>query len=152
MKTRIVAPLSLLAWLLLAHAALSQTLDIKQTPAFRRIKAHLDATPAIDTHDQYPASDLIRGRVETGARPGIPPAFVWQSSYYTWFNPLSPWPKSGAEDWWSVSARLRQRPRHEFIGTASRLQRSLRRRLRHDHGRPGRGVERPDLRSDRDAR
>lgn len=40
-------------------------LDIKKSEAFQRIKAHLNATPAIDTHDHIPPFDLIRGREET---------------------------------------------------------------------------------------
>lgn len=31
---------------------------------------------------------------------------LWQSSYYTWFNPLSPWPKSGRfDESWMIAQR-----------------------------------------------
>jgi hypothetical protein len=82
------------------------SLDIKQTPTYRKLKALLDATPAIDTHDHLPPFDQIRGRVETDRGFGMTLQSLWQSSYYTWFNPLSPWPKSGRfEEWWTVAAK-----------------------------------------------
>jgi hypothetical protein len=86
----------------------AQSIDVKQTSSFRRIKALLDATPAIDTHDHLPPFDRIAGRVQTERGPGMTLFSVWQSSYYTWFNPLSAWPKSGRfEDWWP-------RAKHDF--------------------------------------
>lgn len=88
--------------LIAAQATLSAAgLDIKETTTFRTIKAALDATPAIDTHEHLPPFALIQGRVETERGTGMNLRSLWQSSYYTWFNPLSPWPKSGRfEEWW----------------------------------------------------
>src|SRR5687767_4845909 len=101
MKRRHFIGLSLVLFGLLAAAA-AQSIDVKQTATYRRIKAHLDGTPAIDTHDHIPPFDLIRGRVETERGFGITLHALWQSSYYTWFNPLTAWPKSGKFDqWWS---------------------------------------------------
>lgn len=90
-------------------AAISaQSIDTKQTATYRRIKAHLDATPAIDTHEHLPPFDLIHGRVETDRGRGMTLHSLWQSSYYTWVNPLSPWPQSGKfDDWWTQA-------RHDF--------------------------------------
>jgi len=80
----------------------AQSIDVKQTGTFRRIKAHLDATPAIDTHDHLPPFDQIAGRVDTERGRGMTLFSLWQSSYYTWYNPLSPWPKSGNfTEWWT---------------------------------------------------
>ncbi len=81
------------------------TLDVKETANYRSITAALDATPAIDTHDHLPPFDLIQGRVETERGFGMNLRSLWQSSYYTWFNPLSPWPKSGRFDEWWTTAR-----------------------------------------------
>jgi len=86
----------------------AQSVDVKQTGTYRRVKAHLDATPAIDTHDHIPPFDLIRGRVETERGRGMTLHSLWQSSYYTWYNPLTAWPKSGKfDDWW-------QQAKHDF--------------------------------------
>jgi hypothetical protein len=79
----------------------AQSLDVKQTASYRHLKALLDATPAIDTHDHLPQFDRISGRVQTDRGSGMTLFSLWQSSYYTWHNPLSAWPKSGRfEDWW----------------------------------------------------
>ncbi len=97
------ALLGLGAWLavLAGPAAVGQAFDIKKTATFQRLKAELEATPAIDTHDHLPPFDQIRGRVETPSGFGMTLQSLWQSSYYTWFNPLTAWPKSGRfEDWW----------------------------------------------------
>ena len=95
-----------LAALLLSLAADAQpaSLDVKRTDTFRRLKAHLDATPAIDTHDHLPPFDLIQGRRETDRGFGMNLHSLWQSSYYSWFNPVPPWPKSGRfDEWWAVA-------------------------------------------------
>jgi hypothetical protein len=98
----------LLALLACASVATAfvQSIDVKQTATYRRLKAHLDATPAMDTHDHIPPFDLIRGRVETERGFGMTLHSLWQSSYYTWFNPLTAWPKSGKfDDWWPQARR-----------------------------------------------
>jgi len=102
--------MKLIPWVILAACLplAAQSIDVKQTETYRRIKTSLDATPAIDTHDHLPPFDLIRGRVQTERGFGMTLQSIWQSSYYTWFNPLSPWPKSGHfDDWWS-------RAKHDF--------------------------------------
>ena len=97
--------LALLASAVVATVS-AQSIDAKKTDTYRRLKAHLDATPAIDTHDHIPPFDLIRGRVETERGFGMTLQSLWQSSYYTWFNPLTAWPKSGKfEDWWAQASR-----------------------------------------------
>jgi len=93
---------------ILPLVASAQSIDVKQTASYRKIKAHLDATPAIDTHDHLPPFDRIAGRVETPSGRGMTLHSLWQSSYYTWFNPLTSWPQSGQfADWWP-------RAQHDF--------------------------------------
>jgi len=83
-------------------SALGQTLDVKETPTYRRLKQFLDSVPAINTHDHLRAFDSLAGRVKTDRGPGMTLASLWQSSYYTWYNPLTPWPENGKfEDWWA---------------------------------------------------
>jgi hypothetical protein len=98
----------LLALLLGAFAAtaFAQSIDVKQTATYRRLKAHLNETPAVDMHDHIPPFDLIRGRVETERGFGMTLHSLWQSSYYTWFNPLTAWPRSGKfDEWWAKARR-----------------------------------------------
>src|SRR5262245_46222477 len=79
----------------------AQGIDVKQTAAYRRIKSVLDSTPAIDTHDHLQPFELITGRGLPERGRGMTIFSIWQSSYCTWFNPLSAWTKSGRfEDWW----------------------------------------------------
>lgn len=86
----------------------AQGVDVKKAPSYARLKALLDATPAIDTHDHLPPFDLIRGRDATDRGNGMTLHSLWQSSYYTWFNPLAAWPKSGRfGEWWAAA-------RHDF--------------------------------------
>src|SRR5881394_307098 len=95
--------LTLLVFILLA-ASHAQAIDVKQTEVYRRIKAHIDGTPAIDTHDHIAPFDLIPGRVETERGFGMTLQSLWRNSYYTWFNPLTAWPKSGKfDDWWRLA-------------------------------------------------
>ena len=75
--------------------------DIKETSAYRHLKAELDAVPAIDTHDHPMPFEMLRAPSRTEKGPGMTLHGLWQNSYYPWFNPLTPWPDSGRfEDWW----------------------------------------------------
>ncbi len=99
---------SLVAFVLCAFVATAaaQSVDVKQTAAYRRVKAHLDAVPAIDTHDHISPFDLLRGRVETVRGRGMTLYSLWRSSYYMRLNPLTAWPKSGKfDDWWPHARR-----------------------------------------------
>lgn len=76
--------------------------DIKQREVYRRIRASLDAVPAIDTHDHLRPFDEIPARDLTDRGKGMTLRGIWQGSYYTWINPLSPWPEGQPFDaWWS---------------------------------------------------
>src|SRR4030095_11695418 len=89
-------------------STLAQSFDVKSSATYGRLKAGLDATPAIDTHDHPLPFETLRGREMTENGVGITLHSLWQNSYYTWFNPLSPWPASGRfDEWWSKA-------RHDF--------------------------------------
>jgi hypothetical protein len=76
--------------------------DIKRTDVYRRINSSLQATKAIDTHDHLRAFDEIPGRDMTDRGRGMTLRSIWAGSYYTWINPLSPWPQGKPfADWWS---------------------------------------------------
>lgn len=78
----------------------------RDTTTYRRIKAALDAVPAIDTHDHLMPFERLQGVVETDRGKGMNLSSLWQSSYYTWINRLTPWtPKMRFEDWWEKARR-----------------------------------------------
>ncbi len=80
----------------------------RDTATYRRIKAHLDAVPAIDTHDHLWPFDKLPGYVETDHGRGMNLAGLWRASYYPWTNPLTPWTPGGKfDDWWAKA-------RHDF--------------------------------------
>ncbi len=80
-------------------AALSR--DIKQTPLYARIKAKLDAVPAVDTHDHLRSFVGIPGRVDTPRGRGMTLHSLWSQSYLMRTTRLTPWPADGSFDtWW----------------------------------------------------
>lgn len=98
MNDRIVT-LSLFPLLLAGSLACAS--DIKRTDVYRRIRAQIDAVPAIDTHDHLQPFPQIPFRDETDRGVGLTLHSVWQGSYYRWINPLAPWPKGASfETWW----------------------------------------------------
>ncbi len=71
---------------------------------YKRVKAALDAVPAIDTHDHLWPFDKLPGYVETEHGRGMNLAGLWQNSYYRWTNPLTPWkPGQKFDDWWAAA-------------------------------------------------
>jgi len=106
---------------LCAVASRADSLDVKQTDSFRRIKSHLDRVPAIDTHDHLKPFPILQGPVRTEQGVGMTLFSLWNNSYYTWINPLTPWPESGRfDDWWPkakndfVNARATSFYRHQL--------------------------------------
>ncbi|MGE0375559.1 MAG: hypothetical protein AB7Q45_09115, partial [Planctomycetaceae bacterium] len=78
--------------------------DVKQTDLFRRIKASIDAVPAIDTHDHLRAFEATPNRVMTPQGEGMTLHSIFAGSYYRWINPLTPWPASGEfDEWWETA-------------------------------------------------
>jgi len=75
--------------------------DLKTTDSFRRIKAQLQAVPAIDTHDHLKPFAILQGTVRTEDGVGMTLFSRWNSSYFTWIQPVTPWPDNGRfDDWW----------------------------------------------------
>lgn len=64
--------------------------ETSQTPLYRRIKSHLDAVPAIDTHDHLWPFDRLPGYVQTEHGRGMNLAGLWHNSYFRWIHPLTP--------------------------------------------------------------
>src|SRR6476660_9467465 len=92
-------PLVLASALIWASAARAQP---EKNPTFVRMKAHLDAIPAIDTHDHLWPFDKLPGYVETEHGRGMNLSSLWRNSYYTWVHPLTPWkPGMKFDDWWA---------------------------------------------------
>lgn len=78
--------------------------DVKTTEIYARIKASIDAVPAINTHDHLSPFDAIPHRVQTPRGEGMTLYSLWKGSYYPWINPLSAWPVSGKfDDWWKLA-------------------------------------------------
>jgi predicted TIM-barrel fold metal-dependent hydrolase len=74
----------------------------RDSATYRRLKAHLDAVPAIDTHDHLWPFERLPGYVETERGRGMNLAGLWRNSYYTWVHPLTPWtPGMKFDAWWT---------------------------------------------------
>jgi uncharacterized protein len=92
------------AWLTLFIYQQAAADDIKKSELFARIKAAIDAVPAIDTHDHLRAFNEIPSRDETDRGLGMTLHSVWQGSYYPWTNKLSDWPKGASfDEWWKTA-------------------------------------------------
>ena len=73
----------------------------RDTATYRRIKAHLDSVPAIDTHDHLWPFERLPGYVETDRGRGMNLAALWRNSYFTGFNRVTPWKPGGSfDEWW----------------------------------------------------
>jgi predicted TIM-barrel fold metal-dependent hydrolase len=78
----------------------------RTTPTYQRIKASLDAVPAIDTHDHLWPFERLPGYVETERGRGMNLYALWRNSYFTWFNPLAPWrPGMKFDEWWPAGKK-----------------------------------------------
>ncbi|MGE3315370.1 MAG: hypothetical protein AB7O26_09655, partial [Planctomycetaceae bacterium] len=94
--------LVLSAMLLRSSGTVAQ--DTRATITYRKIKTALDGVAAIDTHDHLPPFDQLFARRKTAEGEGVNLAGIWQNSYYTWFNPLTPWKEGMAfDDWWKTA-------------------------------------------------
>jgi hypothetical protein len=74
----------------------------KDWATYGRLKAHLDAVLAIDTHDHLWPFDKLPGYAQTEHGRGMNLASLWRNNFYTWVHPLSPWtPGLRFGDWWA---------------------------------------------------
>lgn len=88
----------------LAASQRTTAADIKQTPLYTRIKATIDAVPAIDTHDHLRPFDQLPNKDETDRGPGMTLHSIFAGGYYPGINRLSPWPAGKSFDaWWKVA-------------------------------------------------
>jgi uncharacterized protein len=95
-------------WLAAVGAARAQDQLIIGTPAHVRLKAALDAVPAIDTHDHLFPLDKLPGLMETDRGRGMTLFGLWRSSYYPQVGPLTVRRDGESfEPWWA-------RARHDF--------------------------------------
>jgi predicted TIM-barrel fold metal-dependent hydrolase len=74
------------------------------SPTYSRIKAAVDAIPAIDTHDHLWPFDRLPGVVETQRGKGMNLAGIWRSSYFAGVHRLTPWkPGMPFSAWWETA-------------------------------------------------
>jgi hypothetical protein len=100
MKDRVFS----IALLVVCLSRLASASDVKRTDVYRRIRAAVDAVPAIDTHDHLRPFDQIPFRNRTDRGEGLTLRSVWQGSYYRWLHPLGSWPDGAPfETWWNAS-------------------------------------------------
>jgi predicted TIM-barrel fold metal-dependent hydrolase len=73
----------------------------RQSPTYSRIKAAVDAIPAIDTHDHLWPFDRLPGLAETHRGKGMNLAGIWRASYFAGVHRVTPWkPGSSFSAWW----------------------------------------------------
>jgi hypothetical protein len=78
--------------------------DVKTTPLYARIKAGLDAVPAIDTHDHLRPFGELPNLDETDRGRGMTLHSIFAGSYYKGINRLSDWPAGKSfDDWWRLA-------------------------------------------------
>lgn len=88
------------AWVALASSAAAA--GTRDTPLYKRVKAHLDSVPAIDTHDHLPPFDKLPGYLETDQGKGMNLASLWLNSYLGSLHRLTPWkPGQKFDPWWA---------------------------------------------------
>lgn len=93
-----------LAYLGISLFACAIASDIIRTDVYRRIRAEIDAVPAIDTHDHLRPFDQLPFRDKTDKGEGLTLRGVWRGSYYPWLHPVGNWPEGAAfETWWQSS-------------------------------------------------
>lgn len=87
-----------IAWMLLVLPLSAQ--DLRETVAYREIRAEIDATPAIDTHDHLRPFEMLP-REQTPEGPRVTLYSLLRYSYFNWTSPVDPWPENESfADWW----------------------------------------------------
>jgi predicted TIM-barrel fold metal-dependent hydrolase len=89
-----------------SQATALRAADIKTTPSYARIKASLDAVPAIDTHDHLRPFKEIPNQDQTDQGRGVTLHSIFAGSYFKGINRLSPWPEGkDFHQWWNSAKR-----------------------------------------------
>src|SRR5262249_32744249 len=105
---RAAVAVSLGFYLAVAAAAPAQGQPAKGSGSYPRIKAALDAVPAIDTHDHLWPFDRLPGLIETDRGRGMTLYGLWRASYAPQVLRLTPrQPGETFDAWWP-------RARHDF--------------------------------------
>jgi predicted TIM-barrel fold metal-dependent hydrolase len=93
--------LALLCCHVVAPASAVQAGGTRDTAGYKRIKAYLDAVPAIDTHDHLWPFARLPALMETERGRGVNLAGLWHTSYFRGVHALAPWkPGQKFDDWW----------------------------------------------------
>jgi hypothetical protein len=96
------------AWLAVCCAVHVRGQSIVGSETYRRLKAGLDAVPAIDTHDHLWPFAKLPGLMETDRGRGMTLFGLWRSSYYPQVGKLTVrQPGEPFDSWWA-------RARHDF--------------------------------------
>ena len=73
----------------------------RSSETYKRIKAQIDAVPAIDTHDHLWPFERLPALTETKAGKVVNLSGVLRNSYLSGYNSLSPWkPDDDFDSWW----------------------------------------------------
>jgi predicted TIM-barrel fold metal-dependent hydrolase len=82
--------------------ALARAQEPPKIPVFQRVKGHLDAIPAIDTHDHLWPFDRLPGLIETDRGRGMTLYGLWRASYFPQVHGPTPrQPGEPFEPWWN---------------------------------------------------
>jgi uncharacterized protein len=104
MLRKLTCRLGVLLWLSFSiSGALAQ--ETRFTETYRRVKRHLDAVPAIDTHDHLWPFERLPSYNETKDGRQVNLAGIWRNGYYTWYNRLTGWDPAGDFDSWWMKAK-----------------------------------------------
>jgi uncharacterized protein len=99
--TRVLLTAAVIAW-----SASTCHADIKTTPLYARIKAALDAVPAIDTHDHLRPFGELPNLDQTDRGREMTLHSIFAGSYFGGINRLTSWPEGKSFDqWWENGKR-----------------------------------------------
>ena len=91
----------LLAWLLLVGPGGLWAQGTRSTDVYRRLKAEVNQIPLIDTHDHLWPFEQLPALRQTREGRGVNLAGLWQNSYLSGYNPITPWNDNmDFLEWW----------------------------------------------------
>jgi hypothetical protein len=95
----------LVSWLMACVTTPGLGQSVVDSDTYRRLKAGLDAVPAIDTHDHLWPFDRLPGLMETDRGRGMTLFGLWRSSYYPQVGTLTVrQPGEPFDPWWARAA------------------------------------------------
>jgi len=93
--------LVLIVGLLIAQTSLVAG-ETRSTETYKRVKAGIDATPSIDTHDHLWPFARLPAYTETKEGRQVNLAGLWRNSYLSGYNSISAWqPNDDFDSWWA---------------------------------------------------